>query len=89
MNIRIEAENGLAAAFQFWKIPKVQTRLDEVMVDFLYELKDYDKDPKNTAEITSIGAVTAVTMLKAICKVQKTILDSPRGIIDKEDFSDN
>ena len=32
---RIEAENGFAAAFQFWKIPKVQTRLDGVMIDFL------------------------------------------------------
>ena len=30
LNIRIETENGLAAAFQFWKISKVVTRLDEV-----------------------------------------------------------
>ena len=38
LNIRIEAENGLAAAFQFWKIPKVVIRLDEVMVEFLYSI---------------------------------------------------
>ena len=35
MNIKIEAENGLRAAFQFWNLPKVVSRLDEVMVDFL------------------------------------------------------
>ena len=45
MNIRIKAENYLMAAFQFWKIPKVQTRL-EGMVDFLYDVKYYDKDKK-------------------------------------------
>ena len=28
MNIRIEAEYGLAAAFQFWNLPKVVSRLD-------------------------------------------------------------
>ena len=83
MNIKMEAENGLAAAFQIWKIPKVVTRLDKVMVDFLYDLKDYDRDPENTAEITSIGAVY---MLKAICIVQKTMLASPRGMLNKEDF---
>ena len=83
MNIRIAAENGLTAPFQIWKLPKVQTRLDEVMVDILYKLKDYDKDWKNTAEIISLGAVT---MLKAICNVQKAILDSTRDIIDTYDF---
>ena len=34
MNIRIEAENGLAAAFQFWNLPKAVFRLDEIMTDF-------------------------------------------------------
>ena len=52
----------------------------------LYELKDYDKDSESTAEIISFGAVT---MLKAICNVQKAILHSPRGIIDNDDFFDN
>ena len=53
------------------------------MVDFLYDLKYEDRDPENTAEITSIGAVY---MLKAICIVQKTMLASPRGMLNKEDF---
>ena len=53
------------------------------MVDFLYDLKDNYRDPENTAEITGVGAVT---MLKAICNIQKTILASPRGIINKADF---
>ena len=53
------------------------------MVDFLYELKDCDKDLENTVEIISLGAVT---VLKAICNVQKAILDSPRGMIGKDDF---
>ena len=51
----------------------------------LHKLRDYDKDTENTAEIISLGAVT---MLKAICNVQKTILDIPKGIIDKGDFSE-
>ena len=46
MYIKIEAENGLAAAFQFWKLPNVVTRLDEVMVDFFYDFKDYDRNPE-------------------------------------------
>ena len=46
MNIKIEAENGLTAAFQFWNIPKVISRLDEVMVDFLYSLTDFDVNPE-------------------------------------------
>ena len=28
-------------------------------------------------------------MLKAICDVQRTILESPRGIVDKDEFFDN
>ena len=85
LNIRIEAENGLAAAFQFWNLPKVVTRLDEVMEDFLYNLTDYARNPKvATADFTSNGVIT---MLKAICNVQRTILTSPRGIVDKEEFN--
>ena len=38
LNIRIEADNGLAAAFQFWNLPKVVKRLDEVMEDFFFSV---------------------------------------------------
>ena len=86
MNIRIEAECGLAAAFQFWNLTKVVSRLDEVMTDFLYNLTDFDMNPESTANVNSIGVVT---MLKAICNVQKTILESPRGIASKGEFFDN
>ena len=65
MNIRIEAENGLTAAFQFWNLPKVVSRLDEMMTEFLYNLADLNLNPETTANITNIGVVT---MLKAICK---------------------
>ena len=74
MNIRIEAEYNLAAAFQFWNLPKVVSRLDEVMTDFLYSLTDFDMNPESTVNVNDIGIVT---MLKAICNVQKTILESP------------
>ena len=83
MNIKIEAVNGLTAAFQFWNSPRVISRLDEVMEDFLYSLTDSDKNPESTANFTGIGVIT---MLKAICDVQRTILASPRGIVNKEDF---
>jgi len=86
MNIRIEAVNGLAAAFQFWNLPKVVFRLDEIMTEFLYSLADFNLNPESTANINNIGVVT---MLKAICKVQKEILESPRGIESKDDFFDN
>ena len=86
MNIRIEAVNGLAAAFQFWNLPKVVFRLDEIMTEFLYSLADFNVNPESTANVTNIGIVT---MLKAVCKVQKEILDSPRGIASKEEFFDN
>ena len=86
MNIKIEAENGLTAAFQFWNLPKVISRLDEVMVDFLYSLTDFDRNPESTANVNGIGVIT---MLKAICNVQRTILESPRGIATKEEFFDN
>ena len=86
MNIRIEAVNGLAAAFQFWNLPKVVFRLDEIMTEFLYSLADFNVNPESTANVTNIGIVT---MLKAICKVQKEILDSPRGIASTEEFFDN
>ena len=84
--MRIEAENGLAAVFQFWKIPKVVTRLDEVMVEFLYSFTDFHRNPENITHFTGIGVTT---MLKAICDVQRTILASPRGIVDKDEFFDN
>ena len=86
LNIRIDAENGLAGEFQFWNLPKVVKRLDEVMEDFLYSLTDYDRNPENTTYFTGIGVTT---MLKAICDVQRTILESPRGIVDKDEFFDN
>ena len=86
MNIRIEAVNGLAAAFQFWNLPKVVFRLDEIMTEFLYSLADFNVNPESTANVTNIGIVT---MLKAVCKVQKEILESPRGIASKEEFFDN
>ena len=86
MNIKIEAENGLTAAFQFWNIPKVVSRLDEVMVDFLYSFTDFDVNPESTANVNGIGVIT---MLKAICNVQKPILESPRGIATKAEFFDN
>ena len=86
MNIRIEAEYGLAAAFQFWNLPKAVLRLDEVMTEFLYSLTDFEMNPESTANVNCIGIVT---MLKAICNVQKTILENPRGIASKEEFFDN
>ena len=86
MNIRIEAVNGLTAAFQFWNLPKVIFRLDEIMTEFLYSLADFNVNPESTANVTNIGIVT---MLKAVCKVQKEILESPRGIASKEEFFDN
>ena len=73
MNITIEAEYGLAAAFQFWNLPKVVSRLDEVMTDFLYSLTDFDMNPESTANVNGIGVVT---MLKAICSVQKLFLEA-------------
>ena len=72
MNIKIEAENGLTAAFQFWNLPNVISRLDEVMVDLLYSLTDFDVNPESTANVNDIRVIT---MLKAICNVQKTILE--------------
>ena len=86
LNFGIEADNGLAAAFQFWNLPKVVKRLDEVMEEFLYSLTDYDRNPENTTYFTRIGVTT---MLKAIYDVQRTILESPRGIVDKDEFFDN
>ena len=86
MNIRIEAENELTAAFEFWNLPKVVSRLDEVMVDFLYSFTDFDVNPESTANVNYIGVIT---MLKAICNIQKAILESPRGIASKEKFFDN
>ena len=83
MNIKIEAENGLTAAFQFWNLPKVVSRLDKVMVDFLYNLTDFDVNPESTANVNN---KEVVTLLKAICNVQKAILESPRGIANKEEF---
>ena len=83
MNLTIEAENGLNTAFQFWNLPKVITRLDEVMVDFLYDLKDYDINPERTADFSRVDVIT---MLKASCDVQRTILASPKGIANKEEF---
>ena len=71
----------MTAAFQFWNLPKVISRLDEVMVDFRYSLTDFDKNPESTANINGIGVIT---MLKAICNVHRTILKSPRGIATKE-----
>ena len=53
---------ALQKIFIFWKPPKIITRLDKVLADLLYDYKDYDREPANTAKITSIGAVT---MLKA------------------------
>ena len=86
LNIKIEAQNGLSAAFQFWKIPKVIMRFDEVMEEFLYNLTDFDRNPENITHVTGIGMTT---MLKAICDVQRTILASPRGIVSKDEFFDN
>ena len=86
MNIKIEAENGLTAAFQFLNLPKVVSRLNKVMVDFLYSFTDFDVNPESTANVNSIGVIT---MLKAICNIQKAILESPRGIANKEEFNDN
>ena len=86
LNIKIEAENSSAAAFQFWDLLKLITRLNEVMVDFLFNQTDYDRNPETTAYFNGIGVVT---MLKAICDVQRTILASPRGIANKDEIFDN
>ena len=37
LNIRIETENGLAAAFPFWNLPKVVSRMDEGVKDFFIQ----------------------------------------------------
>ena len=83
MNIRIEAENGLTAAFEFWNLPKVVSRLEEVMVDLLYSFTDFDINPESTSNVNSIGVIT---MLKAICNVQKAILESPEALHPKKNF---
>ena len=67
-------------------MPKVISRLDEVVVDLLYSITDFDVNPESTANVNGIGVIT---MLKAICNVQRTILESPRGIATKEEFFDN
>ena len=69
-NIRADIENGITAAFQFWRIPKVQIRMGELMVDFLFEFQGYDEELETTAEITSLGAVS---LLRAVCNVQLAI----------------
>ena len=56
------------------------------MEDFLYSLTYYYRNPESTAYFTGIGVVT---MLKAICDVQRTILASHRGIANKDDFFDD
>ena len=66
--------------------PKAQIKLDELMVEFLFELKDYDKDQEENAQVTCHGVIS---MMKAFCNVQQAILMSPSGIIDKDKFFDN
>ena len=53
------------------------------MVDFLYDLKDYDEYPESTADFTGIGVIN---ILKAICNVQKTLSRLPKSIFNREDF---
>ena len=77
LNIRKDAENGFKSAFQFWEKPLVQIRMDELMHDFLFEIKNYETEPEATADVTSMGAIS---ILKAIYNVQQTILNCPRGM---------
>ena len=39
LNVRKEAENGVLSAFQFWKLPKVWMRLNEILVEFYLNTK--------------------------------------------------
>ena len=52
--------------------PKAQIKLDELMVEFLFELKDYDKDQEENAQVTCHGVIS---MMKAFCNVQQAIVD--------------
>ena len=83
INDLLVAENCLKAAFQFWENLKVQIRVDELMYNFLFELKNYNIEPEPTADVTSM---VAISIIKAICNVQQTILNCPRSIKDKEHF---
>ena len=59
-NIRKDTENGMTAAFQFWKIPKIQIRMDELLVDFLFE--------RNTIRIQKKQQMSQVLVLFVHCK---------------------
>ena len=86
LNIRMDAENGLPSAFQFWNLPKTRKRFDELLDEFVFEYKDLSNYPEHTFNANKSGIVS---MLKAIINLQRTILSLPEGIYDKEDFVDN
>ena len=86
LNIRKNAENGLFAAFKFWNMPKTKNRFDELLDEFMFEYKDFDKNPERTYGVTNFGTTT---MMKAIILLQKSILDHSEGTYNKDDFVDN
>ena len=85
-NIRMDAENGLPSAFQFWSLPKTRKRFDELLDEFVFEYKDSSNNPEHTFNANTFGIVS---MMRAIINLQKTILSCSEGIYDKECFVDN
>ena len=86
VNIRMDTENGLPSAFQFWSLPKTRKRFDELLDEFVFEYKDLSNNPEHTFNENTFGIVS---MMRAIINLQKTILSCSEGIYDKECFVDN
>ena len=73
-NIRMDAENGLPSAFQFWNLAKTRKRFDELLDEFVFEYKDLSNNPEHTFDANKLSMVS---MLKAIINLQRTILSLP------------
>ena len=86
LGIRKDTENGLFAAFKFWNMPKTKNHFDELLDEFMFEYKDFDKNPERTYGVTNFGTIT---MMKAIILLQKSILDHSEGTYNKDDLVDN
>ena len=74
------------SAFQFWKLPKTKTRLDELLDDFLFQFKDISLNLETTIDATNFDIVK---IMKAIMNLQRTILNCPEGIFNHDEFVDN
>ena len=56
------------------------------MDDFLFQFKDASLNPETTIDATNFGIVK---MMKAIMNLQRTILNCPEGIFNRDEFVDN